>query len=316
MKNAIGYRKIIYILLTALVLALSLTACGEDSSDDDKKDKGKKKQTIAESKEEDNKEADEETEPVLGWIPKETTESVWDSIEEPAPKPTASPVVKVDKYQDYFKKYGSIIKENVEIKVAGEYKGIGFTMKYAYNDNYLFMEIESEAGDYSLQMIGTIDKLCVGLEMDELDRKYANIDIDSIEELDGIFLVEEFLALAEGITNEHYKESKISNDEVCYDIISASVKDYRTGSWHDVKSYIYSDTQKPSKIIIYFENDEKISVSFNYMSEEALNGEIEEKIARYTNSDKKLVSLDKIQEMYDTYFELKPIKVLFENIVK
>lgn len=328
MKKRIGYKKLICMLMMAMVLSLSLTACGKDSSDDDKKEKKEKKQTVAEVKEEDDKDADEETEPVPEGIlevvpestpeptaepiPEQTTGSAWEVIEEVTPAPTAIPDV-VNKYEGYFKRYGSIIKENVEIKVRGEYKGRDIEMRYAYNDNYRYMDIL--VGSCDLNMIGSVDILCLSSDYDECGQGFANIDIDNIEQLDSLFIVDEFLTLAEGITNETYKESD-TDDGIRYDIITGTVKDLNTDTWRDVRCKINCETQKLEGMTIFYEDDESIMFSFEHMSEDAMNQEMEERIGWYTKHEKMLKSLDVIQEIYNAFFEHKAEKEIFGHILK
>lgn len=240
-----GLKKLIYLLLLTILLAIGITACGEKDDDDDKERKVRKEQPVDD--------VDDETDEEEESTGKEEPETTPVPTPEPAPEPTPEPVNWEEEYEDFFEEYGPVLKENVSVNAEMNFNGIEYDIKYAYNKIVKGMALFVGDELCELYMTKDILYLCCDLN-DEWINVYANIDAEGVEEFEDLFVAELFLEQLNHITYTGYVEV-VSEDGILYDVVEGIAENTIMETDFNVVCYINRDKQEISKINIEQDGD-------------------------------------------------------------
>lgn len=240
-----GCKKLIYLLLLTVLLAIGLTACGEKDSDDDKERKIRKEKTV----EDEADEIDEEEESTG----KEEPENTPVPTPKPTLEPTPVPVNWEEEYEDFFEDYGPVIKENVSVNAETNFNGIEFNIRYAYNQMVKGMALF--IGDEYCELYMTKDALYLNSYLkNEWNEVYAPIEEEEAEDFKDFFLAEMFLDQLNHITYTGYVEAK-TEDGILYDVVECIAENRIFETDFNVVCYIDRDKQEISKIDIEQDGD-------------------------------------------------------------
>jgi len=303
MKNKIGIKRLIYVLLLMLMLSLSLTACGDADKDDDDDRKSRKEKRVDdddEDEDDDEKDDDEDEEESKEpeTTPEPTPEPTLEPTPEPTPEPTEEPLVWENAYKNFFKEYGPVIKENVVILAESDFENIDIELGYVYNKKYIGMMLDVN-GLY-IEMYGDKNGLYAVIET-ELDDYtiYASNEVEDFNEYEYMFMSRQMLEFLNNIQYVEYIEEVVEYDAT-YDVVAGKVKD--NGEWCEVECYINRETGEITSLDMIFENGDVFNVMFEYMDEADVNEEVRYQIEDYKDAGEE-VSYDEFMDLYIEYLD-------------
>ncbi len=259
-------KKIVSVLLVAVLSVASFTGCGSEETSNDVS-KEQVQESDAESTEAPTTEPTEAPtpEPTEAPTPEPTEAPTPEPTEAPTPEPTEAPVAEATEvpaettaepgtetvvdgdwstaYTDYFERE-NIMPENVEMSMNVSQDGLTFGLVVASAEGVTYLNMDF--GVVAMDMYADAEKIytCTKMEGQE-DWSYALIT--SEEDVDGVMSVsDEFVVDTDTFTSCEYHE-EVTEDGIVYDVLYVTYE--QEDEELEAYCYVNRETQMMSKLV-------------------------------------------------------------------
>ncbi len=310
MKNKGLLKKWMQLMLMLMMLVLTISGCGSSGEqDDDKEDKVRNEQAKDGEDDEEDREKDKTYDE-----PEITPEPSPEPTPEATPEPTPEPVKWEEAYEDFFKEYGPLLKENTLIRGEAVLDGIEITMQYAYNKNIKGMVLF--VNDKLCEMYSTYDTIYCECEVnDELIKVYAPIEQHNMDVIDNLFWTEIMLKEINNITYDKYLKD-VEEDGSIYDVVVGVAKNYENDTTYYLECYINREQQDLSKIIMRFINGDEVCWKISEYDETEINNSVDNVKSMFGENGQE-VSISELGNFYADFLDYASYNITIgDNAVK
>lgn len=297
------FKKLFYIILMTMFLALSLTACGEKNKTDESRKQRKEKLDKDESEVSD--ETDEATDTDCDEVESDISDL---NVSEPD---TAEPESDEEqdnkkwkyKYKNFFDEYGPVIRDNMKAYGEAVLNGVELTMDYSYTDDAKCMVITN--GGKSCELYGVSNELYFQYGLGyEWVMMYSVVDFDESFDIGQLFLPEKMLKQTNYITYSRYLK-EVEEDGIIYDVIKGLATDKDSQYSYYVECYVDREKQEISKMDVLFDEangTDALHWEFQYPEEDMIYETIRYICSTISKSGEQ-VSLNKLRNTYADFMD-------------